>query len=97
MCRMEESLAMPEMGDRMATPHPMCSTCLRPLVLGAFSISKHGEMAHLNCQGSLRSANSWPEGIRHLLCLKCGRAFESDSKAQRLCGPCRSGSASRAR
>ena len=36
--------------------------------------------------------NTWPGGMRELLCLNCGRAFESDSKAQRLCRRCRVGS-----
>lgn len=73
----------------MATLNPMCLICSRPILFGAYNILSHGEMAHLTCQGSRRSANTWPEGIRHLLCLKCGRAFESDSKAQRLCRACR--------
>ncbi len=75
----------------MATPNPMCLICSRPIFLGAFSILSRGEMTHLKCQGSPRSVNTWPEGIRYLLCLKCGRVFQSDSKAQRLCRACGSG------
>lgn len=76
----------------MATPHPICRVCSRPIVLGAYTILGHGEMAHLRCQAFARSVNTWPDGIRHLVCLNCGRAFESDSKAQRLCRACRAGS-----
>ncbi len=71
----------------MATPYPMCPTCSRPILHDA----SNGK-AHLKCLDALGSVNTWPEGIRHLLCLKCGRAFESDSKALRLCKACRSGS-----
>lgn len=38
-----------------------------------------------------RSVNAWPRRIRHVPCLNCGRAFQSDSKAQRLCKACRPG------
>ena len=76
----------------MATPSPMCPICSHPIMLGACGIWKHGEMAHLKCLDSLHSVNTWPEGMRPLLCLNCGRAFQSGSKAQRLCGACRSGS-----
>lgn len=41
-----------------------------------------------------RSVNSWPKGVRRVRCLQCGRGFESDSKAQRLCRACRDGAKS---
>jgi hypothetical protein len=76
----------------MATPDPICCVCSRPIVLGAHTILHHRERAHLTCQEEFaRPVNSWPDGSRHLVCLNCGRAFESDSKAQRLCQTCRAG------
>jgi hypothetical protein len=36
-----------------------------------------------------RSTNTWPEGVRRMVCLNCDRTFESESKAQRLCRVCR--------
>jgi hypothetical protein len=76
-------------GGAMATSNRMiCPFCSRPIVLGAYTIMGHGEMAHAECR---KSANTWPEGTRHLVCLNCGRAFPSDSKAQRLCKACRRG------
>jgi hypothetical protein len=75
----------------MATPHPICPTCSRPVLLNAPGTSRYAEMAHLKCQEAPRSVNTWPGGVRHLLCLGCGRNFESASKAQRLCRSCRSG------
>lgn len=77
----------------MTTPNPLCPICSGPLLLGAYRMLEHGEIAHLNCRASPQSTNQWPEGIRHLLCLTCGRVFESDSKVQRLCRACRSRSA----
>jgi hypothetical protein len=74
----------------MATPSPMCPICSDPMVLGAYRVLEQGEMVHLKCRASFHSVNRWPEGIRHVLCLGCGRAFESDSKAQRSCKACRS-------
>jgi len=77
----------------MATPNPMCPICSGPMALGAYRILEHGEMAHLKCRAFLHSVNRWPGGMRLVLCLSCGRAFESDSKAQRICKACRSRSA----
>ena len=77
----------------MATLTPMCAICSRPILFGRYHILNRGEMAHLTCPGSRPSANTWPEGIRYLVCLNCGRPFESDSKAQRLCRACRQGGA----
>ena len=34
-------------------------------------------------------SNTWPEGVRRVLCLNCDRTFESESKAQRLRSDCR--------
>jgi hypothetical protein len=81
----------------MATAHPMCPICSGPMLLGAYRILEHGEMAHLNCRASPHSINRWPEGIRDVLCLRCGRAFARDSKVQRLCRACRSRSGVRPR
>jgi hypothetical protein len=58
------------------------------MLLGAYQILEHGETVHLQCRAS--AVNLWPEGIRQLSCLSCGRAFESVSKAQRTCRACRS-------
>jgi hypothetical protein len=33
--------------------------------------------------------NTWPEGVRRVLCLNCDKTFESESKAHRLCRVCR--------
>jgi hypothetical protein len=68
---------------------PTCPLCLRPIFTGAYSILNHGEMAHLKCPTLTPSVNRWPEGVRHLLCLNCGRAFPSESTFQRLCRVCR--------
>jgi hypothetical protein len=73
----------------MATQHPICHVCSRRIVFGADTIPGHGEVAHQTCQAFARSVNTWPDGTRHLVCLSCGRTFESDSKAQRLCRACR--------
>jgi hypothetical protein len=73
----------------MSTLTSTCAICSRPILFGGYHILSHGEMAHLTYQGSHRSANAWPDGIRHLVCLNCSRVFESDSKAQRLCRACR--------
>jgi Fe2+ or Zn2+ uptake regulation protein len=81
---------MLERGESMIPPHLMCPICSEPLLRGAYRTLEHGEMAHLNCRVFPQSTNRWPEGIRHLLCLTCGRVFESDSKVQRLCRACRS-------
>jgi hypothetical protein len=74
----------------MATSNPTCPVCSYPMLLGAYRILDHGEMAHLKCWASPDSVNRWPEAVRHLLCLSCGRAFESDSKVHRTCRACRS-------
>ncbi len=66
-----------------------CPLCCRPVLVGAYSIMNHGEMAHLKCPTSPPSVNRWPEGTRHLLCLNCSRSFASESKMQRLCRACR--------
>ena len=74
----------------MAAPNSMCPICSSPIVLGAYRILEEGEMVHVKCGAPFRLANRWPEGIRHVLCLGCGRSLESESKAQRICKPCRS-------
>jgi hypothetical protein len=66
-----------------------CPLCSGPLAVGTEGIRNHGEMAHLKCPPSPPSVNSWPEGVRRLLCLNCGRTFPSESKMQRLCKGCR--------
>jgi hypothetical protein len=33
--------------------------------------------------------NTWPEGVRRVVCLNCDKIFESESKAHRLCRACR--------
>lgn len=73
----------------MPTLDSVCPICSRPISIGAYSILNHGEMAHLKCPTPPSSVNRWPEGIRHLLCLNCNRAFQSESKIQRLCRVCR--------
>ena len=73
----------------LATANAMCPICSRPVVLDAHSPSTNRDMAPRDCQDSPRSINTWPEGVRHVLCLNCDRAFESESKAQRLCRDCR--------
>jgi DNA-directed RNA polymerase subunit RPC12/RpoP len=74
----------------MRTPGPMCPKCSRPILLSVPGSSPSSQLAHLKCQETPRSANTWPGGMRHVLCLNCGRDFESTSKAQRLCRACRS-------
>jgi hypothetical protein len=74
----------------MAVANSMCSTCRRPIFLGAPASPRYAELAHLKCLEAPRSVNAWPGGSRHVACLGCGRDFESDSKAQRLCRSCRS-------
>jgi hypothetical protein len=76
-------------GGAMATQPPICHVGSRRIVFGASTILGHGEMAHQTCQALARSVNAWADGTRHLVCLSCDRAFESDSKAQRLCRACR--------
>src|SRR5262249_51208580 len=88
-CRMEKVLGHAGNGGiLMATPHQLCPVCSRPVTFGAYRILQGGGPIHLSCQVSPRSVNTWPGGSRELLCLKCGLAFQSDSKAQRLCGAC---------
>jgi hypothetical protein len=52
-------------------------------------VSSNEDTTPLTCRDGLRSINTWPEGVRRMLCLNCDRTFESDSKAQRLCRACR--------
>jgi hypothetical protein len=73
----------------MATSRSMCPTCSRPILAGP-GVAGRDATTHLTCAEPLGSVNTWPEGTRHLLCLNCARAFESDSKALRLCKVCRS-------
>lgn len=80
----------PGQGRSMVTANAMCPICSGPMLLGAYRILEHGAMAHLNCRASPHSSNRWPAGIRDILCLRCGRAFERDSRVQRLCRACRS-------
>jgi hypothetical protein len=79
----------------MAVPSSLCPICSGPLVLGAYRILEHGEMAHLNCRAAPHSIDRWPGGTGRMLCLSCGRAFEGESSVQRICGACRSRSAAR--
>jgi hypothetical protein len=76
-------------GDAMPSLSPTCPLCSHPVLVGAYSISNHGEIAHLKCPAFPVSGNRWPEGTRHLLCLNCSRTFPSESKMQRLCRACR--------
>ena len=74
----------------MTTLSSTCPVCSSPMPLGAYGILEHGQMVHPQCRASADSVNLWPEGIRHLSCLSCGRDFESVSKVQRTCRACRS-------
>jgi hypothetical protein len=74
----------------MTAPNMMCPICSGPMVLGAYRILEHGEMVHLECRASPHAVNRWPGGTCRVLCLGCGRAFESESKGQRMCKACRS-------
>jgi hypothetical protein len=74
----------------MAAANPMCPTCFRPIFLAEPGTPRYAKVAHLKCLEAPRSVNVWPGGSRQLLCLGCGRDFESASKAQRLCRSCRS-------
>ncbi len=84
----ERGLPGTERRDVMA-PQSTCSVCSYPMLLGAYRILDHGEMVHLACGAPSDSVNRWPEGTRHLFCLSCDLAFESDSKVRRRCKACR--------
>lgn len=43
--------------ERMATANAMCPICSGPMLLGAYRILEHGEMAHLTCRASPHSIN----------------------------------------
>jgi hypothetical protein len=74
--------------ESVSTSSSVCAVCGRAILPGMDTVLRRREMVHLECPES----NTWPGGMRELLCLNCGRAFESDSKAQRLCRRCRVGS-----
>jgi hypothetical protein len=74
----------------MTAPSMMCPICSGPMVLGAYRTLEHGEMVHLKCRASPHAVNRWPGGTCRVPCLSCGRAFESESKGQRMCKACRS-------
>ena len=74
----------------IAAPKVTCPVCSFPLPLDAPRGLDHEEIVHLECRASPDSVNQWPEGLRVLLCLRCSRAFESDSKVRRTCKACRS-------
>ena len=52
-------------------------------------LSNNEDTAYRTGRDGGRSSNAWPEGVRRVPCLNCGRTFESDSKVQRLCRACR--------
>ena len=56
---------------------------------GREGLASHEDTTHPAFEDGLRPINTWPEGVRRLLCLNCDRTFESESKAQRLCRVCR--------
>ncbi len=80
--------------DLMASPPSTCPVCTHPILAGAYRILQNGDILHLACGASSDSVNQWPGGVRQLLCLNCGRAFDSASKVWRRCKACRAKTAS---
>jgi hypothetical protein len=81
-----DSRAGPEMSGHTTPDVPPVVTPDRPPREGPLS---YEDTTPSTCREYFRSINTWPEGVRRVLCLNCDRTFESDSKAQRLCRVCR--------